>query len=242
MMRNKTNQRIALATLSVGVLLSSLAANNVVAAECGQAKLIEAGSVGVNVTNNPCQSKSRLNLGSTVEMPSGARMWLKFDPVGGEGFQLICQNKSANPVSVNLASTNTPWIKPQGLKNCDKWTANKLSCDSSEGEKNSFFCAIASTKPKHSNAAPEVTTSIKMRSILPPTVPIEDIIKDIKPEIELCKNLYNVSEKLSMSWTVSLGIIKDLSVNSQNPDLVACVEGVIKQANAKQDLTVNYSF
>jgi hypothetical protein len=46
-----------------------------------------------------------------------------------------------------------------------------------------------------------------------------------------------------MSWTISsLGIIKDLNVNSQNTDLVACVEGVVKQVNAKQDLTMKYSF
>jgi hypothetical protein len=85
---------------------------------------------------------------------------------------------------------------------------------------------------------------MKMRSLKPMTLLTkEEIIQSMKPEIELCKNLYNVSDALNMSWTISsLGIIKDLNVNSQNTDLVACVEGVVKQVNAKQDLTMKYSF
>jgi hypothetical protein len=88
-----------------------------------------------------------------------------------------------------------------------------------------------------------MTTSVKMRGITIPTiVPVDEVIKSIKPEIELCKSLYNVTEKVDMSWTVSLGIIKDLSVNNENKDFVACVEGVAKQANANQDISVKYSF
>lgn len=253
MMSNKTR---ALSVWSAGVLLSSLAANPVMAVnpvnnpasvaqtECGQATLVKEGSVGANVTNNNCVETSRLKLGATVELPSGSRMWLKFDPIAGESFQLICQNKSANPVSVEVTSTKAPWIKPQGLKDCDKWNGNKLSCDTAEGEKSSFFCAIASTKLKAVKRSPEVTTSMKMRSLKPMTLLTkEEIIQSMKPEIELCKNLYNVSDALNMSWTISsAGIIKDLNVNSQNTDLVACVEGVVKQVNAKQDLTMKYSF
>lgn len=243
-MSKKLNQRMALSAVNAGLLLSSLVASVVVAAECGQAKLVEAGSAGVNITKNLCQDPSRITLGSVLELTSGSRMWLKFDPSAtGETFQLICQNKSAETIKIDIAGTTKPWINPQGLKNCEHWKNNKFSCEGSSGEKNSFFCAVASAKPERAGSAPEVTTSVKMRRIpLPVIVPVEDIIKSIKPEIELCKSLYNVSEKVEMSWTISVGIIKDLNVNSENKDLISCVEDVVKQANANQDLSIKYSF
>lgn len=243
-MNSKTNQHCILWVAKAGLLLSSLFVANVMAAECGQATLVEAGSAGTNVAKSTCEEKSRLASGSVVELAAGGRMWLKFDPTAkGESFQLICQNKSTAAVNVNVTGAGAPWIVPQGVKNCAKWTKNKLSCDANEGEKNSFFCALASAKIERSSAAPEVTTSVKMRKILlPVAVPVEEIINNIKPEIQLCKALYNVTEKVDMSWSISFGIIKDLSVNSQNADFIACVESVVKQANAMQDVSVKYSF
>lgn len=243
-MSSKINQRRTLLALNAGLLLSSLAAGNAMAAECGQAKLIEAGSASVNVSKNKCQEQSRLSLGAVLELPSGSRMWVKFDPRSGESFQLICQNKSSASVSVNVASATAPGIKPQGLKNCEQWVGNKLSCESSDGEKNSFFCALAGVKQKLSSAAPGVRTSVKMRALLGKVTmpPAEEVIERIKPDVELCKNLYNISGKLDTSWSVSLGAVKDLAVHSENNDLVSCVEGVVKQAGSKQDLTVKYSF
>ena len=73
-------------------------------------------------------------------------------------------------------------------------------------------------------------------------VPVEEIIENLKPDIELCKNLYDITEKIEMNWTVSVGVIKNFNVNSQNQDFIACAEGVVKQANANQDISVQYSF
>lgn len=245
-MSKKFNQRSILLALNIGLVLSGFAASNVMAAGCGQAKLIEAGSSGVNVSNNSCQDQpSRIALGSMLELSPGSRVWLKFDPnPTGESFQLICQNRSAAAININVAGTASPWIKPQGLKSCSKWKNNKLVCEDASGDKSSFFCAIASAKAEKTKNPMEVTTSVKMRGLfpLPPTVSAEDVIKGIQPDIELCKNLYGVSDKVEMSWTVSVGIIKDLAVNSDNKDLVACVEGVVKQANSNQDVTVKHSF
>lgn len=243
-MSSKFNQRIVLLALNMGLVLSSLVAADVMAAGC-QAKLVEAGSTGVSVSKNTCQEQSKITLGSVLELSPGSRMWLKFDPnPTGESFQLICQNRSASAITVSVAGTAAPWIKPQGVKNCEQWKNSKLLCDSSSGEKSSFFCAIASAKPEKAKNPMEVTTSVKMRGLFPlPTVTVDEVIKNIQPDIELCKNLYNVSEKTEMSWTVvSLGIIKDLKVSSDNQDFIACVEGVVKQANSNQDISVKHSF
>jgi hypothetical protein len=247
MMSKKSNQNLILSAVHAGLLISGLFAGDVIAAECGQAKLVEAGSSSVNVTKNTCSEQSRIGLGSVLELSSGSRMWLKFDPSAtGETFQLICQNKAADTVKVNVASTTDPWIKPEGVKNCDKWKNNKLSCESNSGESHSFFCAIAKAKVESSDTVPKMTTSVKMRAVnvfsVPVPVSAEDVIKNIKPEIELCKNLYNVSEKVGMGWTVSLGKIQDLTIDSNNSDFVACVEAAVKQANADQDLSIKYSF
>jgi hypothetical protein len=173
-------------------------------------------------------------------------MWLKFDTnAKGESFQLICQNKSADKVSVNISSTVTPWIKPQGLQSCEAWKSNKLTCNSSSGEKNSFFCAIASAKLEKMAAVPEATTSVKMRSLnnlFPAPVYVDNIVETIKPDILLCKKLYDVTELVDMSWKITSGDITDLTVNSTNKDLVDCVESVVKQANLQKDDFVHYSF
>jgi hypothetical protein len=245
-MSSKMNQRITY-LMNIGLLISSFTAYDVAAStECGQAKLVQAGSTGVNVMNNTCAESSRITLGSTLELSAGSRMWLKFDTnAKGESFQLICQNKSADKVSVNISSTVTPWIKPQGLQNCETWKSNKLSCNSSSGEKNSFFCAIASAKLEKVAAVPEATTSVKMRGIpgLPsPIIYVDNIVETIEPDILLCKKLYDVTEPLEMSWKIASGDITDLTVNSTHKDLVDCVEGVVKQANLQKDDFVHHSF
>jgi hypothetical protein len=236
-MRSKTKQCVALAILLVGSLVTS----ETIAAECGQAKLVEAGSVGVNITKNSCD-KARLNIGSVVELSAGSRMWVKFDTTKGEDVQLICQNKSAEAVSVNMASATSPWIKPQGLKNCDKWSNNKLSCESANGEKNSFFCAIASAKSATQKL--EVTTSVKMRGLdLPNQITDEQIAKSIESEIKLCKSLYNITDSLEVSWRKASGDrIQELNVKSENKDLISCIEGVVNQANASKDTTITHTY
>ncbi|CAK0756025.1 conserved exported hypothetical protein [Gammaproteobacteria bacterium] len=242
-MSKKMNQHKSLFAFKVGLLIGNLVASQVMAAECGQAKLIEAASVGVSVINNTCQEPSKLAIGSVLALSSGSRVWLKFDPNSkGEGSQLICQNKSLWVVNVNLAGTSSPWIKPQGLKNCELWKNNKLNCESQEGKKNGFFCAIANTKQENLSSTPEMTTSPKMRNLFQAASSAEDIIKKIKPDIELCKNLYNVSEKIEMSWTATIGMINNFTINSDNKDLIACVEGVVKQEHANKNISINYSF
>lgn len=251
-MNTQFNKRMALLAFNSGLIISTLMANDVLAAECGQARLVEAGSAGVKITKNTCQDPTRVTAGSVLELSAGSRMWLKFNPSAkGEAVQVICQNRSADTVKVQVANASEPWIKPENVKSCESWKNNKLTCEGSSGEK-SFFCAVAKAKSEtmlasasgKSKKLSEVTTSVKMRGIQPIAVPVtpEDVVKSLKPDIELCKSLFNVSEKVDMSWTVSLGKIQDLSVTSENKDLVSCVEDVVKQANADQDISIKYSF
>lgn len=243
-MEKNLNQKVVLSALYAGLLMAS----HVMAAECGQAKLVEAGSTNVSVSKNTCTDNSQISLGSVLELSSGSRMWLKFNPSArGETFQLICQNKSSGAVKVNVTSTTDPWVKPEGIKSCEKWKNNKLSCESNSGEKNSFFCALAKAKVDTSDAASKMamTTSVKMRGVLPipaVTVSADDIIASIKPEIELCKTLYNVTDQVEMSWTVSSGKIQDLNVSNPNSDLVSCMGDAAKQTNLNQDISIKYSF
>jgi hypothetical protein len=236
-MFNSFNQSVRLATVLGLLMAATTAMANT--EECGQAKLVESGSVGTNVSKSGCDDKSRLAVGSVVELAAGSRMWIKFDSsTKGETTQLICQNKLPETVNVSITNTAAPWIMAQGLKQCDKWAHNRLSC-----EGNSFFCAVAVSRPTLAGGGPTQTTSTKVRGFFNKPVAPEDVIKEITPNIELCKHLYNVSGKLDMSWTMSnMDMIKDLKINSDNPDLVNCVEGVVKQLNASQELSINYAF
>jgi hypothetical protein len=239
------SQSLVRSAVKNSLLISSFLLAGTAFADCGQAKLVEAGSHSVSVTKNDCADSSRISSGATLELAPGSRMWLKFDPAAnGETVQLICQNKTADAVHVNFSGAAEPWIKADGVKECSKWSNNKLSCESQSGEKNSFFCAVAKAKPEApASSAPKMTTSVKMRGFgIPVTLSADDVIKDIQPEIELCKSLYNVTDKVEMGWTVSVGKIQDLNIQSDNRDFVGCVEEVVKAANADQDLSIKHAF
>jgi hypothetical protein len=241
----RTKQR-SMPIILTAILVNGALQTNALASTdaCGQARLAD-GTVGVHVTQNTCGDKSRISAGSNLELSTGSRLWLKFDPSAtGESFQLICQNKSTSSISVNLVGTDSPWIAPQGVKSCSQWGIdNKLSCHGIHGERDIFFCAIASNKTTLPADAPKPSTSVKLRGSLPEPVSVEDMIKIIDPEIQLCKNLYGIKSRIEMMWTItSSGMIKDLQVNSEHKDLIDCVESVANRANASQELTIRYTF
>jgi hypothetical protein len=71
-MSSKMNQRITY-LMNIGLLISSLTAYGVAAStECGQAKLVQAGSTGVNVMNNTCAESSRILSAQPWSYPQAA--------------------------------------------------------------------------------------------------------------------------------------------------------------------------
>lgn len=232
-----TNQNMTSAFIKLGLLISTLMAGNAIAAECTSLKLTAARNAGVTISDNACKDESKIAIGTKLHVSAGSRLWIKSTDKSGATSQVICQNRSTDAVDVTINSASLPWIKPEGLDKCGSWVSNKLSCDSNDGQKNGFFCALASSKPLMVASAPKPTTSFKMRSTLSLLKgrKVEDIIEDIKPEIELCKNLYDVNTPIKVSWVVSkLGSVEELTLDNDNSDLSACVASVLKPERHEQ--------
>lgn len=237
-MNTHSHPSITSMSIKLSLLLSALISGNAIAEECTSLKLISARNAGVTMTDNACKEQSKIAVGTNLQVSAGSRLWIKSAPEqNGVTSQVICQNRSSDTINVTINSDALPWIKPQGLNNCGEWVANKLSCDSNDGQKNGFFCALASSKPLMVASAPKPTTSFKMRSTfsLLKGRNVEEIIKDIKPEVELCKNLYGITSSIKVSWDVSkLGTVEKLSVDNDNTELAACIGSVLKPERHEQ--------
>ena len=216
---------------TLGLFLGILMTNSVMAAECVPLKLIDSRNAGVTVTGNSCDKKTELAVGSNLELASGSRLWLQFD--SGDNLdlidaQIICQNKSGATVKMNV-NAHSPWVdlEKQGFQ-CKDWNNNRMSCDSTNAGRNSFFCALAEAKQANARTSIALSTSVTMRSL----GVADKIINNVKDEIRLCKNLYGVNEPLAVGWTVlSSGAIIDFEIDSKEDDLIHCVEKVITGVN-----------
>lgn len=233
-----TTRNIKSVFLKTTLLMTALFAGSVTAAECTSLRLIATRNAGVSVNDNACKEDLKIAVGTQLDVSAGSRLWLKSAPdENGITSQLICQNRGSDTVKVSINSASLPWIKAENLNNCGEWVANKLSCESNDGQKNSFFCALATSKPMIVDVMPKPTTSFKMRSTVPlfKGRKVEDIIKDITPEVELCKDLYDINSPIKVTWMVSkLGQVEELNLDNDNEELTACVASVLKPEKHEQ--------
>lgn len=204
--------------VTASLLLSIGAGIEAYAAECGVVQYLENKSNGVEVAANTCKVKDYVAVGSLFNLMPGARLWIKspLSPSVEKHFNAICQNRSSAAISIALDSAASPWIAPNGLKNCSGWVDNKLSCDGVNGEKNALYCVIAEIEPSIYLAASsmERTTSVTLRGIprikprneTPAEQPIgfekEHIITAMRPETELCRNVYQPDYRVKVEWIV----------------------------------------
>ena len=186
-MNTLSNYGLASTIIKATFLISGLIVKSAFAVECTSLQLSTARNSGVTVSNNSCKIKSKIALGTILQVSTGSRLWLKsVSDENGATFQVICQNRTGKTVDVSVDSSSLPWIKPQGLVNCGQWVSNKLSCENQSGQKNSFFCALAVSKPMKESLIPKPTTStsFRMRS-LPTSIDrdVKEIIEAIKPDV-----------------------------------------------------------
>ncbi len=247
-MNTHTHRNMMSILLGTGLLGGALFAGTTAAAECTSLKLIAARNAGVSISDNVCKDEKKIAVGSQLEISPGSRLWIKSaTDENGATSQVICQNRSANAVTVSIDSASLPWIKPQGLEGCGEWVSNKLSCER-DGKRNSFFCALATSKPIVVASGPKPTTSFKMRSSMSLLKgrKVEEIIKDITSEVALCKSLYDVTDSTKVTWTVSkLGKVEELNLDNDNVELSACIESVLKPEKHEQsskEMTYKHTF
>lgn len=214
------------------------------ASECSNIQYLDTKSQGVEVINDQCDKANEVGLGTVFKLRGGARLWIKSipKPTTDSNFQIVCQSASDAPIEVTVSSLFLPWITPNDLKNCSGWVDNKLKCDGINGDSNVFYCAIAAIKQAESAGVQDLamTTSVKMRrlSAYEEQQQIDQLVAAMEPEIELCRRVFQVNNKLTVNWTVdSAGKAKDISLspmNSSDKRLSDCVETVVENFSYPQ--------
>lgn len=183
--------------------------------ECSMLKLQTSRSTGAKVVKTSCSDANALTLESQLELGPNSRLWLeaKTDDPLFANWQLICQNKSSSSITLQISQESSPWIKPLSELNCQPWTQDRLECSNSASGAKALMCAIAHVKKAGQIQKVEQTTSFTVRGIKPKTKPtsinpssnreFEQWLANIKPEIDLCKKLYQNSNPVKLSWVVS---------------------------------------
>lgn len=214
----KSRTTAALAVSSLLWFLGAAVEAQAAVEECGVVHFLENKSNGVEVLSNNCKAKGKVAVGSRFNLMPGARLWIKSPHSAGseKQYHAICQNRSLASLSINLDNAASPWLSPKGLKNCNGWTDNKLSCDGENGEKNALYCVIAEIDPNVYLAANAVerTTSVNLRTppLLTPQIEApsaravtfekENLITAMRPEAELCRNVYQPDHRVKVEWIV----------------------------------------
>lgn len=222
------------------ILSLSFIAQTVSATECGVMQFKADKSRGVQVLKNNCQNNRGVSLGTDFKLLPGARLWLKSgaNTDAGRHFEVICQNRSQTPVSINVSTMFIPWIDPTGLNNCSGWIDNKLICDDLQGNHQRFYCVIAAiAEPDYSTTRTiERTTSVKLRKINPGSqqpVTMQVVAPALTPEIELCRDLYEMTLPVTVKWFFDTsGHVLEADVDFENfdkqPLFADCVQTVVK--------------
>ncbi|MCK5830367.1 MAG: hypothetical protein KAH20_08695 [Methylococcales bacterium] len=214
------------------------------AIDCNSMKFLKSKSQGISVNNNACVVDDMVSVGSRFLLIPGGRLWLKTQTADSRYLQLICQNRATREIEVELSNKFSPWIRPKGFTQCSDWINNKLSCSDEKGSKNDLICAIAVIEPlKYLKVSSmKRTTSIKLRTLKKgmnkstlTRIERSELIKimagDIRSEVSLCRNLYQVERMVKATWTLgALGQIEKLLFSqTENIDhqFRSCVESVI---------------
>lgn len=244
-----------------GTLLLNLAFGSLdlLAAECGVLKLQKNRSQGANIVKNSCVNTDELSVEAILQIQAGARLWLESESSlqDSGNFQIICQNKSSEPFRIKVNSAILPWISSDGTAQCNSWVNDRLECNGLDTEKKALFCAIAQIKKPPVAQTMERKTSITMRGLnkdkpLSDTedaqVDINQWVSYIKPEIDLCRKLFQTLQPITLSWKIKASgevtgtTIKEPGIDNQLAD---CAIEVIENFSFplfNKDTQITFSF
>ncbi len=217
----------------------TLSGFNAVASECGVLQLQSNRSSGIRVKSNKCSELPYISVGTVFELAPQGRLWLK--PTAPEherlSFQMICQNRTEHLIQLEFSNPLSPWLSLAKLKNCSGWVDNKLSCDGNKGQKHGIYCVTAFLKPALSNSEKtQRTSSVKMRT---PTQGVgsnlyfdkQKLLAALKPELQLCKQVNEISQDIRVNWIVQMTKVKMFQVIApEMPNkygLSECMEAVV---------------
>lgn len=224
--------------------------------ECGVLRYLANKSNGVAVTGNTCKTGDDIAVGSEFNLMPGARLWFKSQAIGPDAkkTQGICQNRSSKPIQISVDSDKQPWIKTNGLVNCNSWTGNKMNCGDSSAGPNALSCVIAAIDAEQQpKGLEERTTSVRMRSL--PTMgeadktdssqdgaepDKEQIVSAMQPDVDLCRAINHTDARVEITWLVETnsraGTVIPAADKTKNTDkpFIDCLTAVIKDFSYPQ--------
>ncbi len=232
-MMSYSHKTIVFLIISLG-LLTSLPIN---AGECRGLYVKDSKSSGMIVKKNNCVDSPHLSAGSVVELAPKGRLWLKSvasDSISTK-FQLICQNRSNQLLELEFSDNASPWLSLSKLTGCNDWVNNKLSCNGKKENQLALYCVSPPIQQKtvDDSGTIERTTSLKMRSFgkanAQTPVNQQKVLDTINSELQVCKQLNQTTQTLTIQWTVDLDkkVALDWKGISVDSALSSCTEAVI---------------
>lgn len=222
--------------INFSVLLSF----NTEASECGVLQLQKNRSSGINIKSNKCSALPDISVGTVFDLAAQGRLWLKSSAAenGEQGFHMICQNRTGQSIQLEFSKPLSPWLNVEKLKDCNDWTDNKLSCGGDSTKKRGIYCVLAFLKPvlKNNSGKMSRTASVKMRTFDLRTetnshLGKQQLLEALRPELKLCKQLYEISQDIHVNWIVQMTKVKMFEVASvgvqKNQGLADCIESVV---------------
>ncbi len=193
----------------------ALASDNLQATECGIFKIQKNRSSGTSVINNNCANANELSLQATLEIQGNTRVWLESLSAfqDADNLLIICQNRSLQSINIQINSPLSPWINLKGAGLCDSWVNQRLECREANTNTGILFCAATQI-----NTASENETTMQRRSSITlrgltqnknNTVSLDERQPEInkwkislKPEIDLCRKVFQVNQPITLSWKI----------------------------------------
>lgn len=241
----KRNFRQLINLLIIGCIQSTQ--SQAWADECGVLEYEANKSSGVSVTNNQCHLPTEISKGVIIKMTPKSRLWLKSkqSETIASNFQLICQNRTNNQISLEFSGMVSPWLSVEKLNQCTGWIRNRLSCSGTQGEPDGIVCVLAffeKNKVIADQTTIQRTTSVKMRNIqvLEDREQIkrykQQLYEEMSLDVQICKQLDNRGRKMNLKWTVEPGgkIIfnwdKDVQL-ANTTALISCAKAVVSSVD-----------
>jgi len=242
----------------------SLQSNLVSAGECNFIELVKNKSPGTETIKNQCSNENGLTIASELSLAAGGRIWIR--SVHNEASaqqQVICQNRSLATIDLKITQLQAPWVSITNVDNCDSWKGNRLSCDIAQGQK--VFCISAKLKQSISkDQVQERTTSVAMRNskkkeggtvkgllsmsggspanIIAYTNTVNTLVMRMQPEIDLCRQLFQMDKAVQVRWDVSpSGKVSESSILSKENNYGQCLQNIVSSYVYPKSLT-NMSF
>lgn len=254
---------IRFAALHVGFYLlmglGSMLPDRLYAAECSVLEFLEKKSSAAQVLVNPCLDEQWVGVGSVFRLLPEGRLWLKSKALdSASDYQLICRNRSLKTSNISVTRADYPWIQPRGFAQCSGWIENKLTCKDLADGSDLFFCAAAITKKPEVLREIQRKTSVTMRGLAEQghldalnevaTGEIDQLADFIKSEIDLCRQVYQNRQIVTLAWTVQAsGRVTDPVIKEPDtdPGFAACIVDVINNFDYPafpKDVQVLYQF